>query len=72
VTKKKRPASGPEQLVFPFELRVGDLIIVGGERVEVASPPKAGPAGKTTHVWVRAEVRPSSAPPRGKRGAGCG
>jgi hypothetical protein len=54
---KKRPASNPqpEQLVFPFELRVGDVIDDEGTRAEVVSPPKAGPAGKTTGAWVRRE-----------------
>jgi hypothetical protein len=53
---KKRPARPQaEQLAFPFELRVGDVIDDEGTRAEVVAPPKAGPAGKTTGAWVRRE-----------------
>jgi len=54
---KKGTASVPqsEQLVFPFELRVGDVIVDEGIRAEVVAPPKTGPAGKTTGAWIRHE-----------------
>jgi hypothetical protein len=39
--------------VFPFELRVGDMIDDDGMRAEVVSPQKTGPAGKTTSAWTR-------------------
>lgn len=54
---KKPPARDPEpdQMVFPFLLRVGDIVLDGDAHAEVVSPPKAGPAGKTTRAWVRRE-----------------
>ena len=54
---KKRPAGGPqpEQLVFPFELRVGDVIEDDGDRAEVIERPTASSAGKMTRAWVRRE-----------------
>lgn len=52
---KKRPPRDPEaeQLIFPFALRVGDVPVDEETRAEVVSPPRSGPAGKTTHAWVR-------------------
>jgi hypothetical protein len=49
---KKRPASSPqpEQLVFPFELRVGDVIEEDGERLEVVGRP-------TGAVWRQDDLR---------------
>jgi hypothetical protein len=51
--KKRLARQEPEQLVFPFELRVGDVIDDDGARAQVVSPPKTGPAGKTTGAWIR-------------------
>ena len=48
-------ADRPDQLVFPFELHVGDVIDDDGARAEIVAPPKAGPAGKTTGAWIRRE-----------------
>jgi hypothetical protein len=47
---RKQPARDPQpaQLVFPFELRVGDVIL-------------AGPAGKPTGARPTARARRSSA-----------
>jgi hypothetical protein len=55
MAKKRKAPVGPEpeQLVFPFELRVGDVILDDGAHAKVVSPPKAGPAGKTTGAWIR-------------------
>ena len=53
---KKRPSgSRPEQLVFPFELCVGDVILDEGRRAEVVAPPTAEKSGKTTRAWLRHE-----------------
>jgi hypothetical protein len=54
---RKRPASGPqpEQLVFPFELRVGDVILEDGVRAEVVGAPSSLKGGKTTRAWLRHE-----------------
>jgi hypothetical protein len=45
----------PEQLTFPFELRVGDVILEDGYLRKVVTPPTAELAGKATRAWVRAE-----------------
>ena len=57
---KRRPTRDPqpEQFVFPFELRVGDVILDEGTHSEVVTPPKAGPVGKTTRARVRREGEP--------------
>jgi hypothetical protein len=54
---RKRPASGPqpEQLVFPFQLRVGDVILEDGVRAEVVGAPSSLKNGKTTRAWLRRE-----------------
>jgi hypothetical protein len=41
MAKKKRPSSEskPEQLVVPFQLRVGDVILEDGARAEVVGRP---------------------------------
>jgi hypothetical protein len=51
--KRPRSPAQPEQLIFPFELRLGDVIDDEGTRAEIVAPPKAGPAGKTTNAWIR-------------------
>jgi hypothetical protein len=38
----------PEQLVFPFQLRVGDVILEDGVRAEVAGRPTNASNDKTT------------------------
>jgi hypothetical protein len=53
---KKRPARPqpePEQLVFPFQLRVGDVVLEDGARAEIVGPPTVVKGGKGTRVWVR-------------------
>ena len=52
---KKRPPANPrpEQLVFPFELRVGDIIEEEGTRAEVVERPTGLSGGKMTRVWLR-------------------
>jgi hypothetical protein len=57
---RKRPASGPqpEQLVFPFELRVGDVILEDGVRAEVVGAPSSLKGGKTTRAWLLREGEP--------------
>jgi hypothetical protein len=54
---KKRPTRDPqpEQLVFPFELRIGDVILDDGMRAEVTGPPESMKNGKTTRAWVHHE-----------------
>ena len=53
--KKRPPRPQPEQLVFPFELRVGDIILEDGRQAEVTAPPIAEKSGKTTRAWLRHE-----------------
>jgi hypothetical protein len=52
---RKRPAPGPqpEQLVFPFQLRVGDVILDDGAPAEVVGVPTSMKGGKTTRAWLR-------------------
>jgi hypothetical protein len=52
---RKRPTSAPqpEQLVFPFQLRVGDVILADGAPAEVVGAPTAMKSGKTTRAWLR-------------------
>jgi hypothetical protein len=54
---RKRPARDPqpEQLVFPFQLRVGDVILEDGVRTEVVGQPTSMVSGKMTRAWVRRE-----------------
>jgi hypothetical protein len=53
---KRRPprprGPKPEQLVFPFELRLGDVILEDGVRAEITGPPESMKNGKTTRAWV--------------------
>jgi len=46
-----RPRS--EQLVFPFELPVGDIVLDEGARLEVVDQPTTTHGGKLTRVVVR-------------------
>jgi hypothetical protein len=41
--------------VFPFQLRIGDVILEDGGRVEVTGPPESMRNGKTTRAWIRRE-----------------
>jgi len=50
-----RPQAAPEQLVFPFQLRVGDVVLEDGARAEVVGPPTVTSGGKATRAWVRRE-----------------
>ena len=54
---RKRPARDPqpEQLVFPFQLRVGDVILEDGVRTEVVGQPSSMVSGKMTRAWVHRE-----------------
>lgn len=54
---RKRPAAAPqpEQLVFPFQLRVGDVILDDGVRAEVVGAPASVKNGRTTRAWLRRE-----------------
>lgn len=56
---KKRPAQEatpePEQLVFPFQLRVGDIVDDEGTPAEVVERPTSSVGGKMTHAWLRRE-----------------
>jgi hypothetical protein len=45
----------PEQLVFPFQLRVGDVILEEGVRAEVVGAPSSLKNGKPTHAQIRRE-----------------
>lgn len=54
-SKAKKPRADSAQLVFPSQLRVGDVADEEGLRAEVVGPPKAGLAGKTTNMWIRRE-----------------
>ncbi len=56
MAKKRQPReSRPEQLVFPFQLRVGDVILEDGARLEVVGPPATMRSGKMTRTLVRRE-----------------
>src|SRR5262245_46816265 len=54
---QKRPGGSPrpDQLVFPFQLQVGDVILEDGARAEVVGRPTNATNGKTTRAWVRDE-----------------
>ena len=52
---RKRPArdAHPEQLVLPLQLRVGDVVLDEGVRLEVVDRPTTVSGGKLTRVVVR-------------------
>ncbi len=54
---KKRPArrDQPEQLVLPFQLRVGDVILEDGTCAEVVGRPTGMSGGKLMHAWLLRE-----------------
>ncbi len=56
---RKRAAHEPkpetEQLVFPFQLRVGDVIVEDGVRHEVVGKPSGMSSGKMMRGWLRRE-----------------
>lgn len=39
--------------MFPFDLKVGDIVLEDGERLEVVGRPTATAGGKMTRAWVR-------------------
>ena len=41
--------------MFPFQLKVGDVVLEKGERIEVVQRPTSASGGKMTRAWVRAE-----------------
>jgi len=43
----------PEQLVLPLQLRIGDVVLEEGTRLEVVERPTTVSAGKLTRVIVR-------------------
>ena len=47
------PDPQPEQLVFPFRLRVGDVILEDGVRAEVVGAPTGMRSGKSMRAWIR-------------------
>ena len=51
--RPEQPRPEPEQLVFPFQLRVGDVVLEDGERLEVVDRPTGSNQGKLTRVVVR-------------------
>ena len=57
---RKRPAPDPqpEQLVFPFQLRLGDVVLEDGSRAEVVGAPISERSGKTTRAWVQHQGEP--------------
>ena len=59
VARDPKPEPGTardQQLVFPFQLRVGDVILdAGDERTEVVGPPSTMVSGKMTRALVRRE-----------------
>ena len=54
-SRKRSARPQPEQLIFPFELRLGDVVLEEGTRAEVVGPPESMKNGKTTRAWVRRE-----------------
>jgi hypothetical protein len=52
---RKRPAQNaqPEQLVLPLQLRIGDVVLEEGTRLEVIDRPTTVSGGKLTRVIVR-------------------
>lgn len=56
VMRRKRPSQkqpAEEQLVFPFQLRVGDVILEDGDRFEIVGRPTGASSGKMTRARVR-------------------
>lgn len=49
------PRPQAEQLVFPFQLRIGDVILDDGARAEVMGRPTNASNGKTTRAWLLRE-----------------
>lgn len=49
------PDPQPEQLVFPFRLRVGDVVLEDEERFEVVGRPTNAANAKPTRAWLRRE-----------------
>jgi len=49
---RKRPAQNaqPEQLVLPLQLRIGDIVLEAGTRLEVVDRPTTVSGGKLTRV----------------------
>jgi len=56
----RRPAA--EQLVFPFQLRKGNVVLEDGARLEVVGLPASMRSGKTTRVMVRRDGHTSAHP----------
>jgi len=55
---KKRPSPklpAGEQLVLPFQLRVGDVIVEDGDRLEIIGRPTGASGRKMTRALVRRE-----------------
>ena len=53
MAKKRSVGPQPEQLAFPFNLRVGDVVLDEGARLEVIDGPTTVSGGKLTRVVVR-------------------
>jgi translation elongation factor P/translation initiation factor 5A len=51
--KRPAPAPQPEQLVLPLQLRIGDVVLEEGTRLEVVDRPTTVSGGKLTRVVVR-------------------
>ena len=58
----RRRIPAPEQLVFPFQLRRGDVVLDDGARLEVVGPPASMSSGKTARVMVRRDGDTSAHP----------
>jgi len=55
-TKRRSPKPpAAEQLVFPLQLRVGDVLLEDGDRLEIVGRPTGGSGGKMTRALVRRE-----------------
>ena len=56
MTHKRQPRDPqPEQLIFPSQLQVGDVILEEGTHAEVVGRPTNASNGKTTRAWLRRE-----------------
>jgi len=58
VMPRKRRSSrvrAAEELVFPFQLRPGDMVIEDGARLEIVGWPTSISGGRMTHARVRPE-----------------
>ena len=51
----KPAAAAAEQLVLPFALQLGDIVLEDGARLEVVGRPTGVVGGKMTRAWVREE-----------------